>query len=474
MRNHSNFLIDNNELDYELNINSLFDFIEGGPVLLLDADPIAYKAAAACDTSTYNLLINDNPTYTIEGGVTDLYKAFSVKDKKEWDILLANNPTITVEKVITPDSDPKQMYHTIKAQVRRVIKKVGAGSVELLLTDGASNFRLTENIATVLKYKGNRSNDSKPSLLSDARKYLIEELGAELCIGLEADDELSIRHQKYWDKAMLDAEEFYLTEDVSVDLLEPKAMELTQSVLATIDKDIKMRSGKFINPDQDMGVEEIYPLGHLFLEVKEKPNKPTTRKLQFSGLKGFYAQILKGDDCDNIPSLYFCGDVRTYDILKDCKNEEELFKATLSEIYRGFHREHIKSLDTKIIGKVETAIELGAKDTPSNRTKLKKKYKDFMIGNVQFCDKNYYHWCEYLEKEDGTVSNELKDPLTAKLISITPIDYMKEVARLVYMLVVPPNEEGTHLWEPPEEKWVKDVQNKFLEENLTRLPMDWC
>ena len=34
-------------------------------------------------------------------------------------------------------------------------------------------------------------------------------------------------------------------------------MELSKTVLATIDKDIKMCAGKFINPDQDLGIEEM-------------------------------------------------------------------------------------------------------------------------------------------------------------------------------------------------------------------------
>lgn len=466
-----------NNIDYEQDTSSDFEFVEGGPTVLLDGDPIAYSSAAACDKATHYITLNGSNIYHIEGGITDLYAALGFNDHRDFGEMLEKNPHIGYEKVVDSD-DSGNMKHTIKAQIRKIIKRTGAGAIKIYLTDGDSNFRLTENIATVLKYKGNRSADAKPSQLGVARQYMLDELGAILCEGLEADDQLAIEHRKAWQEAVAEAEHFFCDDPEihknNYDLILKKAMEFSQTILVTIDKDIKMCAGKFLNPDQDLGIEEIYPMGHLFLEIKKKSGKPDTKKLRFSGLKGFYAQLLLGDDCDNIPSVYFCGDTRVYEVLNGCETEEELFKATLREIYHGFKREHIKALDEEIKERTEKAIASGkhGKDNPSNRTKVRKKIKDHITKQAAFVDKHYYHWSEYKLKEDGTVSNELacENP---KVCVISPIDYMIEVARLVYMLDTAPDEKGSHLWTPPNQQWVDDVVEEFETENLLRIPMEW-
>lgn len=471
-------MIIKNSINYDQDTDGNLEFTEGGPLVLLDGDPIAYSSAAACDKATHYISVNGVNLYHIEGGITDLYAALSFKDHRDFGEMLEKNPHIEYSKSIDSD-DSGNMKHTIKAQIRKIIKQTGAGSIKIYLTDGDSNFRLTENIATVLKYKGNRSSESKPSQLGVARQYMQDELGAIMCVGLEADDQLSIEHRKAWQNAIDEAKQFYCDDpDVLKDnpnnIIEKKAMELSETVLVTIDKDIKMCAGKFFNPSQDLGIEEIYPLGHLFLELKKKSGKPDVKKLRFNGLKGFYAQLLLGDSCDNIPSVYFCGDTRVFEVLNQCKTEEDLFKATLREIYHGFKREHIKALDEEIKDRTDKAIASGrhGKDNPSNRTKIRKKIKDHLTDQAAFSDKHYYHWSEYKLKEDGTVSNELvcENP---KVLVISPIDYMIEVARLVYMLDTPPDNEGNHLWNPPNQQWVLDVIEEFETENLLKIPMEW-
>lgn len=459
-------------IEYEQDTSGIFQFTEGGPTLLLDGDPIAYSSASACDSAEHNIKLNGTTIYTIQGGLTELYSALGFTDYRDFGAMLDKNPDITYEKVITSD-DSRNMFHTIKAQIRKIIKRTGAGDVKIYLTDGATNFRITEGIATVLKYKGNRSSDAKPQMLGKARDYMVEELGAIMCSGYEADDALAIEHRNAWKQAMVDAAEFYAPEKVSTEQLEKKAMELSKTILCTIDKDIKMVAGKFLNPDQDLGIENIYPLGTLFLEVKSD-----SKKLRFNGLKGFYAQLLMGDATDHIPSVYFCGDTRTYEVLKDCENEEQLFKATLREIYQGFHREHLRTRDSDIMSRVDVAIASGlhGNDNPSNRAKVKKKIKDSLDKTIAYGNKHYYHWTLYKENDDGTVSKELKDPSTAKPLQITPIDYMIEVARLVYMLdSCPDNETDSHLWKftPEMEKWASQVVSEFEEENLMRVSTEW-
>lgn len=467
-----------NNIDYEQDVDGNFNFKEGGPLVLLDGDPIAYSSAAACDKTTHYIKLNGVDLYHVEGGITDLYSALGFKDHRDFGEMLEKNPHITYDKAVDSD-ESGNMKHTIKAQVRKIIEQTGAGSIKIYLTDGDSNFRITEEIATVLKYKGNRSSESKPQKLGEARQYMQDELGAIMCVGLEADDQLSIDHRQAWKEAMDEAIQCYCDDPELVNhnpdnIIEKKAMELSNTVLVTIDKDIKMCAGKFFNPSQDLGIEEIYPMGHLWIDIKKKDKKADVKKLRFNGLKGFYAQILLGDDCDNIPSVYFCGDTRVFEVLNECKTEEDLFKATLREIYHGFKREHIKALDDEIKSRTEKAILSGkhGKDNPSNRTKVRKKIKDTITKQAAFIDKHYYHWSEYKLNEDGTVSKELNND-SPTVLTISPIDYMIEVARLVYMLDVPPDAEGNHLWTPPNQNWVDEVVEEFETENLLRIPMDW-
>lgn len=465
-------ICDNNEIEFELDTDGHFDFTDGGPLVLADGDPIAYASASACDSAEHTISLNDRPIYTVQGGMTDLYNALGFEDYRDFNAMLDKNPHITYEKVVTAD-DPENLQHTIKAQVRRLIKDTGAGSIKIFLTDSESNFRLTEEIATILRYKGNRKADAKPTLLGEARRYLQEELGAIMVEGMEADDALAIEHRAAWDAAMEQAKEFYALDEVKFEDVEKKAMELSETVLATIDKDIKMVPGKFINPDQDLGIEEIFPMGHLFLE-----GKASGKKLRFSGLRGFYAQILLGDVCDNIPGVYFCGDTRVHEVLEHCQTEEELFKETLREIYRGFHRKHIKLMDAELEHRTEVAIQSGlhGNDNKSNRTKVKKKIKTKLEASVAYGDLHYFHWSEFITKEDGTTSiSELCDPTGARELTISPWDYMVQVGRLVWMLDKAPAEDGSHLWgqRPEFEVWASTVQREFAEMNLMRLEYPW-
>lgn len=457
-------IIQNAHLDYEADTSNHFTFTEGGKRLLVDADPIAYLAASACETTTHHIMLRGKSLYHVEGGKTELYRALGIYDKEDFDKLLNSNPDFTYETTAKTDN-PKNMKHTIKRQVAKLIKRTGASSVELYLTDGKSNFRLTEDIATILKYKGNRSPDAKPKMLSEARQYMMDELGAILCEGYEADDKLSIEHKAAWKLAVSEAKDFYLGEKVSAEVIEEKALELTTTILASIDKDLKQVAGLYINPDEDLGVEKITELGHMFLQEKGK-----SKKLRFNGLKAFYAQLIIGDSCDHIPNVFRCGDVRAYEVLSGCETEEELFKACFREIYEGFHREHLESLKPEILRRTDIAISSGlyGKDNKSNRDNVQKSIKEQLSSQIAYRDKYYHSWDKFIENADGTTSKVLKDK-NAPISKISQIDYMLEVARLVYMLDKEPAKDGSHLWTPPNEEWVKSVQEEYAVKNILRV-----
>lgn len=121
----------------------------------------------------------------------------------------------------------------------------------IYLTDSASNFRIAE-ADPEYPYKGNRKDAPRPEFLDDLKQFMIDEFDAELQVGQEADDALSI------------------------------AACTKGHGIATIDKDLDGCPGWHYNWMKD-----------------------TTYYV--SGLEAdrfFYTQLLTGDSTDNIPGLF--------------------------------------------------------------------------------------------------------------------------------------------------------------------------
>jgi len=143
---------------------------------------------------------------------------------------------------------------------------------------GRTNFRY--KIANEKEYKGNRSGARKPNHYEALRQYLIERWGFELSEGEEADDAIGIAAY---------------------------TMKAGAFCIMSLDKDLDMLRGWHYNFVKD----NLY-----YITEKE-------------AIKHFYLQILTGDRVDNIPGLQGIGPVKAGKILKDCKNERQLFAAVL-------------------------------------------------------------------------------------------------------------------------------------------------
>lgn len=155
------------------------------------------------------------------------------------------------------------------------------GEYEAYLT-GKGNFR--QKVATTAEYKGNRTA-AKPQHYNALRDYLVEKWGAVVIEGQEADDEIGIRAYE------LDPEEY---------------------TICSIDKDLDMLRGQHYNF-----------VKNTFYEVTEE-----------EAIFNFYKQILTGDRVDNIIGIKGIGDVKAKRILKECKDENEMYLAVL-EAYQG-------------------------------------------------------------------------------------------------------------------------------------------
>ena len=189
---------------------------------LLDADTMAYRSAAACKDESVRTM-----TLTLDSIVTDA--------------LLSCDTNVRYY-------DKWQLYLT-----------------------GDNNFR--KEVATTAPYKGNRTAP-KPEHLPAARQHLIEQWGAVVAEGQEADDAIAIEATK-------------LNGDF---------------VIVSIDKDFKQVPGHHYN---------FVKREHFFVTPEE-------------GLRFLYMQILMGDTADNIIGLKGIGPKKAETALAECTTEQEM------------------------------------------------------------------------------------------------------------------------------------------------------
>ena len=157
----------------------------------------------------------------------------------------------------------------------------GFGKYQGYLT-GKRNFR--NEIAITAPYKGNRKS-AKPKHYQLLRDYMESAWSFTMIEDQEADDAIGIAAYE---------------------------MEVGEYCICSIDKDLDMLRGDHYNFVKD----ERY-----FITEEE-------------GIKNFYKQLLMGDRVDNIIGIKGIGTVKAERLLKECKNENEMYLAIL-EAYEG-------------------------------------------------------------------------------------------------------------------------------------------
>lgn len=194
---------------------------------LIDADLVAYRCAAACENESLQTAI-------------------------------ARSNSMIEDIIIGVDHDDR--YYD---------------SWKLFLT-GSNNYR--HSVATTATYKGNRTKE-KPKHLLDIRKQMVEEWGAEICEGQEADDGIAI---------------------------EATALG-NDCIIVSLDKDF----------------DQIPVWRYIFTK------KIWKFQTEQEAVKSFYKQVLMGDSADNIIGLYKVGPVKAEKMLKDCINELDMYNVCL-------------------------------------------------------------------------------------------------------------------------------------------------
>ena len=242
--------------------------------IIIDADPIVYRAAWAAESSNYVLLVAEDEDCPPDMVVFSPNENGSAGDQMR-EFLAENPDLLVVHKERTTEPQPlEHALHAAKSMIERTIATVKSrhefkesGNVELqVLLSGEHNYRY--ELATVIPYKSSRLLQPRPHWYAAVREYLQEYWGARIVDGREADDECSILQ-----RASLSAGH--------------------DAVICTVDKDLDQIPGYHYNYVSDV-----------FYSVDDEEAEYL-----------FWRQVLTGDKVDDICGAYRVGVVRAENAL---------------------------------------------------------------------------------------------------------------------------------------------------------------
>lgn len=248
-------------------------------LVLIDGDELVYKAGFASQHKIYHVVCDGEIVQEVK------YK----KDAVEW---IGDDPDgkYTIESVIVPDGEETARF-SLYGVLNTILKDIEHDDYRVYLS-GTDNFR--EKVATLVPYKGNRSESSKPVYYSFIKSILVNEYSAETVDGIEADDALSITQWYHY--------------------LNPSNWE---TIMATQDKDLKMVPGNHYNPSKRESFQ-VNP---------------------WEGRLSFYVQLLTGDSTDNIPGIYRVGPVKAEKLLRPYeKASNDTLLAIVGREYEDAHK----------------------------------------------------------------------------------------------------------------------------------------
>lgn len=231
-------------------------------MFLIDGDVLVYECGWAAQRKLHTIEWKGK-SMTFEWA--DL-KAYA---KKEGFSVMGKN-AIHREIEETVESE-ETAINILRGRLKWIAKVMKGQGKRRLFLSGPGNFR--EEIATLKPYKGNRDDKPRPVHYKFIKQWMIDEAGAELIHGMEADDALAIAQ----------------TEANGGD------------VICSIDKDLMMVPGKFYNWGKKRKD------GKTGIRFKVSPDRAD---------EWFWRQMLMGDSTDNIPGIKGFGPVKAEKELK--------------------------------------------------------------------------------------------------------------------------------------------------------------
>lgn len=207
---------------------------------------------------------------------------------------------------------------TLHNRVEEICTAVGATTKPRLYLTGnqrywgesyVPNFR--EAFATKKQYKGTRKQD-KPFHYYNLYHYIISTFDTIISNGCEADDLIGI--EQYSRRAKND------------------------TIICTRDKDLRMVPGWHYGWEcgrqAEFGPKYYDNTGEIELVRKfDRHGKCTSSKIVGGGYAFFASQLLTGDVVDNIGGLVRAGPVKAYNLLSECRGEED-YLSVVKQSYR--------------------------------------------------------------------------------------------------------------------------------------------
>lgn len=266
-------------------------------VPLHDSDLFVYRCGFAADKKTY--------IPSIAGKPQDI-----LTSAKELKVYLENNKDKEIEIEYKLEVEPlDHCLQMVRTTITAIEDVVGHGG-EFFIT-GGGNFR--NDLATIRKYKGNRSEFSRPTHYEAIRTYLKEAWSAKEITGQEADDEIGIRA--------------YEINEQSSD---------QKAVIVSIDKDLDMIAGFHYN------------------WVKKEKYVIDAKQAIFN----FYMQMLVGDTTDNIPGVKGIGPKKALALLDGLSKEKALYGA-VRDCWYDNHPHGVQCEDGSTISVDKALLEVG-------------------------------------------------------------------------------------------------------------------
>lgn len=240
--------------------------------LLIDGDLLAYACASVGDGHVWKS--SDNHTERYKKDILTHCEAenLSVLDLKE-------------EYLPEPIEN---VLHSLRLMIENVFNAFESVDKYQIYLTGKDNYR--NALGTIKHYKGNRfeadgvTPKRRPHWLNTCREYLIEQWGAKVEEGQEADDALGINQTE-------------------------------ETCICSYDKDLLMIPGKHYNWNSDK---------HVTISEVE-------------GIQNFYSQLVTGDSTDNILGLYGVGPkAKMLKEIKKCYTEQDMLEIVLEQYTKRF------------------------------------------------------------------------------------------------------------------------------------------
>lgn len=269
-------------------------------VIIIDGDVIAYKAAAANETRSITA------THNATEKVTEWDNRTAFRD------FLKEHALSEEDYTIADVQDPRHVSYgvsLVNQMIKRICDTARVKDYEILLS-GKENFR--DRIPLPKRYKSGRDDSIRPVQLRAIRQHLIDNHGAIIIEGEEADDAIAARmwtgYQAY-EKAGDD-----------------------RVIGATVDKDAYGTMGWLFNWDKMDKPILISGLGELHWEGK---------KIKGTGRKWFYAQATMGDPVDYYRPADLCkgakfGDAACFKLYDQCTTDLECWQAMYGQYMKWY------------------------------------------------------------------------------------------------------------------------------------------